>query len=272
MGLPPVQRSGLSQPFKLSSRTRWRRIMSLQSVIAANRFGLGAKPGDVARIAGDPKGWLLAQLTPETELPAPLYALPSTVDDLGAFFKWVRQIAAEAKAHGMDPYHLKPQGAPGAAAPGGGTGTMSGGGMPGDNGFSIEGEYKRAFLPRYATAVKARFDTAVATERPFFERLVHFWSNHFVVSGAKPGAICMPPSFERDAIRPNVTHRFGDMLMASSKHPAMLFYLDNYVSIGPNSKVGKDPSLRAPKQQQAFAIPQMAGLNENLAREIMELQ
>lgn len=237
--------------------------MSIEAVIAANRFGLGAGPGDVAKISSDPKGWLLAQLTPETELPKPLRDLPSTVDDMSAFFKWIRQIAAEARAHGVDPYKLKPQGAPGAAMAGG---------MSGDNGFSIEREYVKAFLPRYAVAVKARFDVATTTDRPFFERLVHFWVNHFVVSGAKPGAITMPPSFERDAIRPNVTGKFLDMLLASSKHPAMLYYLDNFRSIGPDSKVGKDPSLRAPKERQAFAVPQMAGLNENLAREIMELQ
>ena len=256
--------------------------MTIQGVIAANRFGLGAKPGEVAHISGDPKAWLLAQLTPERDLPEPLRALPSTVDDMSAFFQWVRKIAIEAKAHGMDPYNLRPEGTGAAASRPPGTG-MSGGAMAGggyggggmsggDAGFSIEREYVKAFLPRYAVSVKARFDTSVATDRPFFERLVHFWVNHFVVSGAKPGAITMPPSFERDVVRPNVTGRFADMLMASSKHPAMLFYLDNYHSIGPNSKVGKDPSLRAPKQQQAFAIPQMAGLNENLAREIMELQ
>jgi uncharacterized protein (DUF1800 family) len=235
--------------------------MSLEGVIAANRFGLGAKPGEVAAVSHDPRGWLLGQLTPETELPAPLGTLPSTVDDMSAFFKWLRTVADEAKANGMDPYNLKP----GAA-----TANMdAGGGKPG---FSIEREYVKTFLPRYAVAVKARYDTAVATDRPFFERLVHFWTNHFVVSGAKPGAIAMPPSFERDVIRPNVTGRFADMLLASSRHPAMLFYLDNYRSIGPNSAVGKDPSLRAPKKQQAFAMPQMAGLNENLAREILELQ
>ncbi|HEY4941728.1 MAG TPA: DUF1800 domain-containing protein [Rhizomicrobium sp.] len=252
--------------------------MTIQGVIAANRFGLGAKPGEVSRISSDPKAWLLAQLTAESELPAPLRALPSTVDDMSAFFKWVRQIAVEAKSHGMDPYHLRPQGSPAAGSTGTAGDGMTGGGPSGgamsggDTSFSIEREYVKAFLPRYAVAVKARFDTAVATERPFFERLVHFWTNHFVVSGAKPGAITMPPSFERDVIRLNVAGRFIDMLMASSKHPAMLFYLDNYHSIGPNSKVGKDPSLRAPKEQQAFAIPQVAGLNENLAREIMELQ
>ncbi len=248
--------------------------MTIEGVIAANRFGLGARPGQVAAVSDDPKAWLLSQLTPETQLPAPLAALPSTADDMGAFVKWIRQVADEAKAHGMDPYKLKPAGAPDAGAQSGamsGNG-MSGGAMGGDGGFSIEREYVKAFIPRYAVAVKARFDTAVATERPFFERLVHFWVNHFVVSGAKPGAIAMPPSFERDVIRPNVTGRFVDMLMASAKHPAMLYYLDNFRSVGPNSKVGRDPSLRAPKSPQAFREPAMTGLNENLAREIMELQ
>jgi uncharacterized protein (DUF1800 family) len=245
--------------------------MSLEGVIAANRFGLGARPGEVAAISGDPRGWLLGQLTPETELPRPLQSLPSTVDDMSAFFKWLRTIADEAKANGMDPYKLKPGAAmePQSGDMQGGGGDMDGKGRPG---FSIEREYVKAFVPRYAVAVKARYDTAVLTDRPFFERLVHFWSNHFVVSGAKPGAIAMPPSFERDVIRPNVTGRFADMLLASTKHPAMLFYLDNYHSIGPASKVGKDPSLRAPKTPQAFAIPRVAGLNENLAREILELQ
>ena len=240
--------------------------MSLEGVIAANRFGLGAKPGEVAAISRDPKGWLLGQLTPETELPAPLQSLPSTVDDMSAFFKWLRTVADEAKANGMDPYALKPGAATAPMEDGNG---KMGNGKPG---FSIEREYVKAFVPRYAVAVKARYDTAVATDRPFFERLVHFWTNHFVVSGAKPGAIAMPPSFERDAIRPHVTGRFADMLLASTRHPAMLFYLDNYHSIGPNSQVGKDPSLRAPKKPQAFAMPRIAGLNENLAREIMELQ
>ena len=248
--------------------------MTIQAVIAANRFGLGARPGDVATIAPDPKHWLMAQLTPESELPAPLKTLPSTVDDLSAFFKWVRNIAAQARANGMDPYKLR-QGAaapPGGASMGGGA-TMGGGMAGGENGgFSIEREYVRAFVPRYAVAVKARFDTSAGSERPFFERLVHFWVNHFVVSGAKPGAITMPPSFERDVVRPNVCGKFIDMLMASSKHPAMLFYLDNNRSIGPNSVVGKNPELRRPKQRQDFEIPLQAGLNENLAREIMELQ
>jgi uncharacterized protein (DUF1800 family) len=244
--------------------------MSIAAVIAANRFGLGARPGEIARISPDPKAWLLAQLAPEDGLPEPLAALPSTVDDMSAFPKWLRQVAKDAKAKGMDPYQLKPQ--PVAETKTDASAMSGEPAMTGASGFSIEGEYKKAFLPRYAVAVKARFDTAVASERPFFERLVHFWSNHFVVSGAKAGAIALPPSFERDVIRPNITGKFADMLMASAKHPAMLFYLDNYQSIGPNSKVGKDPSLRAPRSEEAFARPMNTGLNENLAREIMELQ
>jgi uncharacterized protein (DUF1800 family) len=115
--------------------------------------------------------------------------------------------------------------------------------------------------------VKARFDTAVSTPKPLFERLVHFWSNHFVVSGVKPVAIALPPSFIRDAIRPHVTGRFVDMLKASSKHPAMLVYLDNTQSIGPNSQWAKNPPRR-PRALQQFTS---GGLNENLAREILEL-
>ncbi len=226
--------------------------MTIQAVIAANRFGLGARPGDVAKIAGNPKGWLTAQLTPETKLPAPLRALPSTVDDMSAFFKWIRQIADEAKAHGMDPYVMRPGASMAAGRHDDRGGAMTGGDgtAGGDAPFSIEREYVKAFVPRYAVAVKARFDTSVTTERPFFERLVHFWVNHFVVSGAKPGAIAMPPSFERDVIRPNVTGKFVDMLMASTKHPAMLFYLDNYHSIGPELGGGQDThELRAPKER-----------------------
>ena len=252
--------------------------MSLEGVIAVNRFGLGGRPGEIAKASADPKGWLMAQVSAEQSLPAPLATLPSTIDDQSAFPKWLGQVFAKAKDQGVDPYSSKPQADLGARPAKGGAipATMMGKSSPetmsGDGKFSIEQEYIKAFVPRYAVAVKARFDTAVTTDRPFFERLVHFWVNHFVVSGAKPAAIALPPSFERDVIRPNVTGRFVDMLMASTKHPAMLLYLDNYQSIGPRSKVGQDPSLRVSAGRRALAGPPPTGLNENLAREILELQ
>ncbi len=253
----------------------------LVSTVAVNRFGLGARPGEIASLRSDPRGWLRQQLRPETTLPAPMAALPSTLDDLSAFRQWTASLARKARAQGMDPATMRADPAKLRRARTTGAGDRdsmadaNGAMAPADaGGLSVEGSFKQVFGPRHATAVKARFDVAVATDRPFFERLVHFWSNHFVVSGAKPGAIAMPPSFERDVIRPHVTGRFVDMLMASTKHPAMLFYLDNLLSIGPNSALARNPSLRRQAQQvdQDFAIPRSIGLNENLAREILELQ
>ena len=91
----------------------------------------------------------------------------------------------------------------------------------------------------------------------FTERLVAFWSNHFCISANKGGLARMwAGSFEREAIRPHVLGRFGDMLKAVEQHPAMLFFLDNQQSLGPDSRAGQN---------------RKRGLNENLAREIMEL-
>jgi uncharacterized protein (DUF1800 family) len=251
--------------------------MSLHATIAVNRFGLGARPGDIEAVAHDPKGWLLAQLVPETVLPAPLAALPSTLDDLSAFPRWTTELARKGRAQGLDPALLRPAEGMGAAPAGAAQGAPamareSAGPMSSAGALSVESEFRRTFGPRQAVALKARFEVAVGTDRPFFERLVHFWSNHFVVSGAKPGAIALPPSFERDVIRPHVTGRFVDMLLASTRHPAMLIYLDNWLSIGPNSALGRNPTLRQAAAQRDFAIPQSRGLNENLAREILELQ
>ena len=244
--------------------------MSLHATVALNRFGLGTRPGEMARVASDPKGWLLGQLVTETVLPAPLAALPPTLDDLTAFGKWTAELARKARSQGMDPATMAPgkEAAAGLQQPdAGATGSM-GNSM---QSLSVEVEFRRTFAPRHARALKARFDVAVATEQPFFERLVHFWSNHFVVSGAKPGATAMPPSFERDVIRPRVMGRFADLLLASTRHPAMLFYLDNVQSIGGDSELARDPGLRKPGAAQDFAIPRSRGLNENLAREILEL-
>jgi uncharacterized protein (DUF1800 family) len=213
-------------------------MITQDAVVAANRFGFGATPDEMAAIAKDPRGWVARQIVPEKQLPAALAELPSTMDDQLAFFRWLRD------------YRKELQSADAAMT------------------STVEKSYVKALYPRYQTAVKARFDTAVSTPTPVFERLVHFWSNHFVVSGAKPVAIALPPSFERDAIRPYVTGKFADMLLAVAKHPAMLIYLDNTRSIGPHSEWAKNP----PKRPQAFAaIPQPTGLNENLAREILEL-
>ena len=106
----------------------------------------------------------------------------------------------------------------------------------------------------YLNEAKARIDAALAAEIGFAERLVWFWSNHFCISADKIQS--MSGAYEREAIRPHILGRFADMLQAVEGHPAMLFYLDNTASMGPNSIAG---------------INRTRGLNENLAREILEL-
>jgi uncharacterized protein (DUF1800 family) len=103
----------------------------------------------------------------------------------------------------------------------------------------------------------ARLQRGIIADSGFAERLVVFWSNHFCVSANKGGLARMwAGSFEREAIRPHVLGRFADMLKAVEQHPAMLFFLDNQQSLGPDSRAGQNRNR---------------GLNENLAREIMEL-
>ncbi|WP_172296690.1 DUF1800 family protein [Pseudoruegeria sp. HB172150] len=96
----------------------------------------------------------------------------------------------------------------------------------------------------------------VETEDPFRERLVHFWKNHFAIAPTARPAVAMSGIYSDHAIRPRVAGRFGDLLAAAVTHPAMLIYLDQVVSVGPNSAVGKKRGR---------------GLNENLAREVLEL-
>src|SRR5579875_764089 len=121
-------------------------------------------------------------------------------------------------------------------------------------------EVKRAFNERvkagYMAEIAARTGAAATSEAPLLERMTRFWSNHFTVSILRPAIRGFAPAFEREAIRPHVTGRFADMLFAVARHPAMLLYLDNAVSIGPDSIAGR----RRGK-----------GLNENLGREMLEL-
>jgi uncharacterized protein (DUF1800 family) len=109
----------------------------------------------------------------------------------------------------------------------------------------------------FCSEALARIQRAALAECGFVERLVVFWSNHFCISAGKGGLARMwAGSFEREAIRPHVLGGFADMLKAVEQHPAMLFFLDNQQSLGPDSRAG---------------INRNRGLNENLAREIMEL-
>jgi uncharacterized protein (DUF1800 family) len=106
----------------------------------------------------------------------------------------------------------------------------------------------------YLEEARIRTEAAFGAEIGFLERLVWFWSDHFCVSADKIRS--MSGAYEREAIRPHVLGRFTDLLLAAEGHPAMLFYLDQTISMGANSVAG---------------INRTRGLNENLAREILEL-
>jgi uncharacterized protein (DUF1800 family) len=110
--------------------------------------------------------------------------------------------------------------------------------------------------PIFVAGTQAQLAAALTTDTPFRERLVWFWTNHFTVSVRRPVCAAVIPAFVSEAIRPHVTARFAEMLHAVMRHPAMLLYLDNASSTGPDSPAGQRTHR---------------GLNENLARECLEL-
>ncbi|MEO8770561.1 MAG: DUF1800 domain-containing protein [Ferruginibacter sp.] len=118
------------------------------------------------------------------------------------------------------------------------------------------------------------------------EVLTDFWFNHFNVSFTKKDCIAFMPAYERDIIRPNVTGNFEDMLLATAKSPAMLLYLDNFNSSGSNDNGDDDERMLRRLQRMNASLDDSAskemvqklqkrkknqGLNENYAREVMEL-
>ena len=115
-----------------------------------------------------------------------------------------------------------------------------------------------------AASMTAALERRLGTDTPVLERLTAFWSNHLCVSGAgKLPVAVLAGSYEGEAIRPHVLGRFEEMVLASATHPAMLLYLDNAQSIGPSSRAAR--ALRRPRAGAA------RGLNENHARELLEL-
>jgi uncharacterized protein (DUF1800 family) len=123
-------------------------------------------------------------------------------------------------------------------------------------------EWRRRAREVMAVETAAAIGARVTSDRPYVERLVAFWSNHLCISvGARAAVGPLAGSYERDVIRAHVLGRFEDMVLASARHPAMLIYLDNAQSIGPDSRAGR--ALRRGGARR--------GLNENYARELLEL-
>jgi uncharacterized protein (DUF1800 family) len=228
-----------------------------QAVLALHRFGFGPSQTSIESVANDPRGALLADL----ERPAAGALVATSLPTSGQAAREVFDFRAERAAKEKVALRTKKQAEAERAAQG-----MAAQGMTADentvaavtpssppvaaNRNAPPEPPRRIFL----NEAQARFDAAGAADIGFVERLVWFWSNHFCISADKIAS--MAGAYEREAIRPHVLGRFADMLMAVSSHPAMLFYLDNVGSIGPNSVGG---------------INRDKGLNENLAREILEL-
>jgi uncharacterized protein (DUF1800 family) len=128
----------------------------------------------------------------------------------------------------------------------------------------------------------SRILRAVYSERQLQEVMVDFWTNHFNVFAAKGADRWLLTSYDRDTIRPHILGKFYDLLVADAQSPAMLFYLDNFQSVSPNAQfpqqrpgaargplgvlMSNNPQQQRPQQQQ-----RPRGINENYARELMEL-
>lgn len=204
-------------------------VGTLNASIAVNRFGLGARPGELDAASENPKAWLAQQLKQKSnfELTSDLPTTRSAAEALSAYLADLKKktsgAAGKIRPEDQEEAILKPL------------------------------QQLRGLL---LDEIEARTLHALTTKASFAERLVLFWSNHFTVSANKVVTIPFAGVFERDVIRKGMTGTFADLLVASTRHPGMLLYLDQAQSIGPNSKAGKSRNK---------------GLNENLAREILEL-
>jgi uncharacterized protein (DUF1800 family) len=226
------------------------------AALALHRFGFGPAGDQMTAIAADPRGALLADLDR-----AFAGALATDLPSSGEAARMVADFQAERKAGQKLALRVQKSG----DADG-----QSQANSPAMSDFAknmiadampVPGKPP---LPQQIiqNEAKARFDAvtggvrsnAAGPDLGFVERLVWFWSNHFCISADKIPA--MAGAYEREAIRPHVLGRFADLLLAVESHPAMLFYLDNVESMGADSIAG---------------INRDKGLNENLARETLEL-
>ncbi len=207
-----------------------------EAASAANRFGLGARRGELARIGDDPRGWLHAQVR-AAGTQADLAGLPASARYLGQYYDLLRmrrEARRERDAAGVQ-REARPE--------------------------------RRRFRQQLALEAVLRQRVAARSEHGFAERIVRFWSNHFAISVDKSIAASFAAPMEREAIRLHAFGRFADLLLAVERHPGMLLYLDNAQSIGDGSRLGELTARRAVRNPQA----RKRGLNENLAREILEL-
>lgn len=233
-----------------------------EAVLALHRFGMGPRPGSLAAVGTDPRGALIAELGRPLALSAAA-SLPTSAKAYRTVADANARRAARAKQAQQQAKKQQMAATPVAAGEQGQAQAQTEGQSPaqGLEKDAAEMAAKQAAeavpdpgRPMYLQEAKLRIEAALAADIGFAERLVWFWSNHFCISAYKIQS--MSGAYEREAIRANAFGHFVDLLLAVEGHPAMLFYLDNLGSMGANSIAG---------------INRSRGLNENIAREIMEL-
>ena len=211
-----------------------------QILHALNRLGYGPRPGDVERVRRiGVAAYVDEQLSPSS------LADPAVDQALLAYPVLARSAADLVREYPQPTPQVRQQLA---------SGQMSR--------QAVIEMYPPERRPAVITAQMqaARVTRAVLSERQLEEVLVDFWFNHFNVYAQKGAVRWMLPAYEREAIRPHVLGRFRDLVLAAARHPAMLFYLDNWLSTRADLVVPRGPNAG-----------RRAGLNENYARELMEL-
>jgi len=211
--------------------------MSLDASIATNRFGLGAKPSELKAAGKNPKAWLISQLNASPPISFN-HKLPHSSEIANKLNEY--RLAKKANKKKSQQNSMLGQQSPMLAKQ-----------QQGNN-------YNRKILRQLSSDTLVQ---SITSDNSLNWRLLDFFSNHFSVSSSGPVMAALAPTLEREAIAPNLLGRFEQMLIAVEKHPAMLIYLNNEKSIGPNSLIGK--KIRKSNKGR--------GLNENLAREILEL-
>ena len=209
-------------------------MITLDAVTAVNRLGLGARQGDLRDPSQTEREALAQQCSSPQAFLIPGQSLPDRTQAGAVLATYLRERAGSPAMSGSDR-----------------TMTLS----PEAQQEAVAGPIRKMLQFAFPDVV-ARTHHAISTPNGFAERLVYFWSNHFTVAGTKALTLPYPGVFEREAIRGHLTGSFSELLLAVVRHPAMLLFLDQAQSIGPGSTLGKRRG---------------GGLNENLAREILEL-
>lgn len=242
----------------------------MRAAIAVTRFGLGAKPGELDEARKDPQGFLRNQIrhAGADQPPGPTATSAQRMAEFRDYRRERREARLEKASDARPP--APAAGAAMESAPAMAEAARKGQAAP--DPVKAVGQMLRQDV---GSDFSARAQLAATTDSAFREHWALFWANHFTVSATKAITGTVVGPFEEEAIRPNVFGRFDDLLGAAETHPAMLTYLDQMQSIGPDSQAAefmrRGPRGVGAGLQPATVQQRAVGLNENLAREIMEL-